>query len=131
MATIIPPEQLLGLYASGWFPMAMADGSIRCFSPDPRGIVPLEEFHIPHGTRKTLEDPAWEIRIDTAFETVMRACGQREETWIDETLIRSYLALHRDGVAHSSRSGAMASSPVACTVCVSVRHSLESRCFTT
>lgn len=101
MATIIPPEQLLGLYASGWFPMAMADGSIRCFSPDPRGIVPLEDFHIPHGTRKTLEDPAWEIRIDTAFETVMRACGQREETWIDETLVRSYLALHRGGAAHS------------------------------
>ena len=101
MATIIPPEQLLGLYVSGWFPMAMADGSIRCFSPDPRGIVPLDDFHIPHGARKTLEDPAWEIRIDTAFETVMRACGEREETWIDETLIRSYIALHRAGTAHS------------------------------
>lgn len=101
MATQIPPEQLLGLYASGWFPMAMTDGSIRCFSPDPRGIIPLEGFHIPHGARKTLRDPAWELRFDTAFEQVIRACAQREETWIDEVIIRSYTTLHLAGHAHS------------------------------
>ena len=98
---LIPPQELLDLYASGWFPMAMEDGSIRCFSPDPRGIIPLETFHVPHGTRKTLQDPLWEIRVDTVFEEVMRACGEREETWIDETLVQSYLALHRLGQAHS------------------------------
>ncbi|CAN5318503.1 leucyl/phenylalanyl-tRNA--protein transferase [soil metagenome] len=101
MATFIPPEELLGLYASGWFPMAMEDGSIRCFSPDPRGIIPLEAFHIPHGTRKTLGDPLWEVRVDTAFERVMRECGKREDTWIDESIVQSYLALHRLGQAHS------------------------------
>lgn len=101
MATLIPPEELLGLYASGWFPMAMPDGSIRCFSPDPRGILPLDAFRVPHGTRKLLADPAWEVRIDTAFERVVRACAQREETWIDGTIFRSYLALHQANCAHS------------------------------
>ena len=52
MATLIPPGELLSLYSAGWFPMAMADGSIRCFSPDPRGILPLEGFHLPHGAEK-------------------------------------------------------------------------------
>jgi leucyl/phenylalanyl-tRNA---protein transferase len=101
MAILIPPEELLGLYAAGWFPMAMEDGSIRCFSPDPRTIIPLDEFHIPHGTRKTLKDPAWEIRIDTVFEEVMRRCAEREDTWIDESIVRSYVALHQEGWAHS------------------------------
>ncbi len=111
MAIFIPPQELLRLYASGWFPMAMEDGSIRCFSPDPRGILPLETFRVPHGTRKTLRDPAWELRIDTAFERVIRACGEREETWIDETIVQSYLALFHQGQAHSVevwRDGALA-----------------------
>lgn len=101
MATQIPPDQLLGLYASGWFPMAMDDGSIRCFSPDPRGIIPLDNFHIPHGARKTLRDPAWELRFDTTFEKVIRACAGREETWINECIIQSYCTLHKVGHAHS------------------------------
>lgn len=101
MAILIPPDELLGLYAGGWFPMAMEDGSVRCYSPDPRGIIPLDAFHIPHGTRKTLRDPAWEIRTDTVFERVIRACGKRHDTWIDETIVQSYLALHHAGHAHS------------------------------
>lgn len=101
MATLIPKEELLGLYAAGWFPMAQADGSLRCYSPDPRGIIPLEDFHIPHGTKKILRDPRWELRYDTEFEQVIRACGSREETWINETIVQSYLALHHAGHAHS------------------------------
>lgn len=81
--------------------MGMEDGSIRCFSPDPRGIIPLEGFHIPHGSRRTIEDPAWEYRLDTVFEEVVRSCAQREETWIDECILESYLALHEMGHAHS------------------------------
>lgn len=81
--------------------MAMDDGSIRCFSPDPRGIIPLDEFHIPHGARKTLRDPAWELRFDTAFEQVIRACAGREETWINEGILQSYCTLHEAGHAHS------------------------------
>lgn len=105
MATLIPmsipTQDLLDLYVSGWFPMAMGDGSFRCFSPDPRGILPLDGFRIPHGSRKVLRDPGWEVRIDTAFEDVIRSCASRDETWIDETIVQSYLAVHREGLAHS------------------------------
>jgi leucyl/phenylalanyl-tRNA---protein transferase len=101
MATLIPPEELLSLYATGWFPMAMADGSIRCFSPDPRGILPLEGLHIPHGARKALRDPHWEVRHNTSFAQVVRACSHRRETWINETIVHSYIGLHQAGHAHS------------------------------
>ncbi|MFY8269523.1 MAG: leucyl/phenylalanyl-tRNA--protein transferase [Terrimicrobiaceae bacterium] len=100
MANTIPQELLLDFYCRGLFPMAI-DGELRLFSPDPRGILPLEEFRIPHGTRKTLRDPAWEIRLDSAFEEVMLGCAERDETWIDEALFQSYMALHRSGHAHS------------------------------
>ncbi|HEY5812330.1 MAG TPA: leucyl/phenylalanyl-tRNA--protein transferase [Terrimicrobiaceae bacterium] len=101
MATLIPTEELLGLYCAGWFPMAMPDGTIRCFSPDPRGILPLNNFHIPHGAKRTLRDPQWQVRLNTNFEQVVRACAVRRETWIDETIVQSYVALHHAGHAHS------------------------------
>jgi leucyl/phenylalanyl-tRNA---protein transferase len=100
MANRIPAEMLLGFYGRGLFPMAL-DGDLRLFSPDPRGIIPLEGFRVPHGARKTLADPAWEIRLDTSFGEVLRCCADRESTWIDETIMESYLALHEAGHAHS------------------------------
>lgn len=81
--------------------MASPEGDIRLFSPEPRGIIPLESFHIPHGTKKTLADPAWEIRVDTCFPEVIAACAHREETWIDHTIFSSYCDLHLAGHAHS------------------------------
>ena len=100
MANIIPPETLLDLYGQGLFPMAGPEG-LHLYSPDPRGIIPLDGFHVPHGTRSTLRDPAWEIRIDSAFEQVLLCCADREETWIDETIFSSYAELRRLGHAHS------------------------------
>ena len=100
MANMIPPEMLLDFYREGIFPMAM-DDEIRLYDPDPRGVLPLEEFRIPHGTKKTLRDPLWEVRLDTKFEEVMIACANREETWIDECIFHSYVELHRSGHAHS------------------------------
>ncbi len=81
--------------------MAVAGGSIQWFSPDPRGVIPLDGFHIPHGTRKTLADPAWEVRVDTAFEEVVRSCADRAETWINDQIISIYVDLFRRGIAHS------------------------------
>ncbi|MEI8293766.1 MAG: leucyl/phenylalanyl-tRNA--protein transferase [bacterium] len=97
---MIPPELLLDFYRKGIFPMAV-EGELRLFSPNPRGIIPLDGFRIPHGTRKTLRDPAWEIRLDTAFEDVMVGCAGREETWIDQEIFDSYAALYDLGHAHS------------------------------
>lgn len=100
MANIIPPDILLDFYRRGVFPMAM-DGELRLFSPDPRGVIPLEKFRIPHGSRKILRDPAWKVTVNAAFEEVVLGCAERDETWIDETIFGSYAELHRLGHAHS------------------------------
>lgn len=100
MANMIPPELLLDFYRKGIFPMAV-DGEMRLFSPNPRGIIPLDEFRIPHGTRKTLKDPAWQLKLNTAFHEVIVGCAERDETWIDEGIFQSYTALHDLGHAHS------------------------------
>lgn len=97
----LPPELLIEAYASGIFPMGMPDGTIGWFSPDPRGILPLESFHTPHGLRRALKNPGWEIRIDTDFHGVLRRCAAREETWISKAIARSYEKLFESGHAHS------------------------------
>jgi leucyl/phenylalanyl-tRNA--protein transferase len=81
--------------------MAIESGEIAWFSPDPRGIIPLDAFHIPHGLKRTLKKEIFEIRLNTAFEEVIRACGERAETWISEQIVESYLNLHKLGFAHS------------------------------
>jgi leucyl/phenylalanyl-tRNA---protein transferase len=81
--------------------MAMENGDIAWFSPDPRGIIPLDAFHVPHGLKRSLKKEGFQIRLNTAFEAVIRACGERAETWISEEIIESYINLHRLGFAHS------------------------------
>jgi leucyl/phenylalanyl-tRNA--protein transferase len=99
---MIPAPLLLHAYRNAIFPMAMEDGEIGWFSPDPRAIIPLDDgFHLPHGLRRTLRKGLFEIRIDVNFEEVMRRCGQRDETWINEEIIASYVNLHECGHAHS------------------------------
>jgi leucyl/phenylalanyl-tRNA--protein transferase len=98
---IILPEVLLEAYAAGVFPMA-EDGEILWFSPEQRGLIPLDErFHIPHGLARSLKRKPFEIRWDTAFREVMLGCAARDETWIDEVILESYCALHHAGHAHS------------------------------
>jgi leucyl/phenylalanyl-tRNA--protein transferase len=89
-------------YMRGVFPMGMEDGEIGWFSPDPRAVIPLDDgFHIPHGLKRVLNRGAFEVRISERFEEVMRACAERNETWITEEIIESYCELHRHGMAHS------------------------------
>jgi leucyl/phenylalanyl-tRNA--protein transferase len=98
---MIPCELLLNAYRNALFPMGMEDGELGWFSPDPRAVIPIEEFHVPHGLRRTLKKGLFEVRINSAFEEVMRSCACRDETWISEEIIESYCALHRLGRAHS------------------------------
>jgi len=98
---VIEPELLLDAYARGIFPMGLPDGEIGWFSPDPRGVLPLDRFHVPHGLLRTLKKRLFEIRFNTAFAQVMRACAERDETWIDEEILCSYERLHQLGFAHS------------------------------
>ncbi|MBP83656.1 MAG: leucyl/phenylalanyl-tRNA--protein transferase [Verrucomicrobiales bacterium] len=98
----IRPAVLIAAYRGGMFPMAMDNrGEIGWFSPDPRGVIPLEEFHIPHGLKRTLRRDPFEIRINTAFAEVMRGCSDRETTWISEEIVDSYVKLFELGYAHS------------------------------
>src|SRR5215207_2896445 len=100
-AHMIPPDLLLHAYRNAVFPMAMDDGEIAWFSPDPRAIIPLDSFHVPHGLRRSLRKNTFEVRIDTAFKEVMAACAERDETWINEEILASYVRLHQLGHAHS------------------------------
>ena len=101
IATMIAPETLLQGYQLGVFPMAMEDGSIEWFSPDPRAILPLQEFHVPHALQRLLRKEVFEIRINTSFALVMRRCARRPDTWINHEIIQSYTRLHELGHAHS------------------------------
>ena len=98
---IIPASLLLEAYCTGIFPMAMENGEIAWFSPDPRGIIPLDAFHVPHGLQRVLKKNRFQIRLNTAFEEVIRACSERSETWISEEIVGSYVNLHQLGFAHS------------------------------
>ena len=99
---MIPASLLLHAYRNAIFPMAMQDGEIGWFSPNPRAIIPIDDgFHIPHGLRRTLRKGLFEIRLNVDFAEVMRRCGQRDETWINEEIVESYVNLHRLGHAHS------------------------------
>ena len=98
---MIPPELLLQGYRLGVFPMAMEDGTIEWFSPDPRAILPLDRFHLPHVLRRIARRKIFEIKIDTDFHEVIEACAKREDTWINRDIIESYVRLHDLGHAHS------------------------------
>jgi leucyl/phenylalanyl-tRNA--protein transferase len=101
LLTMIDPELLLQGYRLGVFPMAMEDDSIEWFSPDPRAVLPLEDFHVPHALRRVLRRKAFETTIDKAFSEVIAACAEREDTWINREIVESYTQLHRLGNAHS------------------------------
>jgi leucyl/phenylalanyl-tRNA--protein transferase len=98
---MIEPELLLQAYRMGVFPMALPNDEIGWFSPDPRTIIPLEEFHVPHGLRRERRKQKFEIRLNTSFEEVIRTCARRADTWINHEIIASYLHLHELGFAHS------------------------------
>lgn len=98
---MIDPEVLLQGYRLGVFPMAMEDDEIGWFSPDPRAILPLKEFHVPHTLERIARRKAFDIRIDVSFVEVMHQCAGRDETWINAEIIESYTRLHQLGHAHS------------------------------
>ncbi len=98
---MIDSELLLQGYRLGVFPMAMEDDSIAWFSPDPRAIIPLETFHVPHALQRTARKNIFEIRIDHSFGEVIRGCAKRKDTWINPEIIESYEKLHELGYAHS------------------------------
>ena len=104
---MIPSELLVSAYSSGWFPMAVDEGEIRWYSPDPRGIIPLDAFHTPSRLGRVIRSGRFRIEVDRDFPSVIRACAHADRkdedpgTWIDSEILASYIALHRLGLAHS------------------------------
>ncbi len=98
-------EALIYAYTSGVFPMAERDGSIYWYRPDPRAIIPIDTYKPAKSLKPILNRGQFEIRIDTQFEVVMRACAAprayEEETWISEEIIQAYVELFNMGFAHS------------------------------
>ncbi len=77
-------------------------GVIRWFSPDPRGILPLDKFHVSKTLSQLWRQRRFEIRCDVRFRDVMLACAERVEgTWISEEIVDAYCRLHELGHAHS------------------------------
>jgi leucyl/phenylalanyl-tRNA---protein transferase len=101
----LDPQTLLGAYCQGVFPMADPDGKIRWYTADPRGIIPLQAFHVPRSLAQFIRSATFpfDVAIDQDFVATMRACMQCRlgATWINEPLVRAYAHLHELGFAHS------------------------------
>lgn len=101
------PGTLLAAYRAGLFPMRVPKGvpgvagAMGWWSPEWRGILPLEELCVSRSLRKSLR--RFEIRLDTAFAEVMAACGDpsRSGGWIDDEFRAAYTRLHQLGWVHS------------------------------
>lgn len=100
---MLAPSLLIAAYEAGYFPMAMDDGEIRWYSPDPRGVLPLDRFHAPRRLLRVVRSGRFEISVDRAFRAVMEGCAEDREdgTWISAEILDSYCALHDHGLAHS------------------------------
>jgi leucyl/phenylalanyl-tRNA--protein transferase len=98
----LEPGTLLEAYRSGLFPMRVRPGGpLGWWSPEPRGILPLDGLHVSRSLRAACR--RFEIRVDAAFEDVVRGCAdpRRPHGWIDEEFVAAYTVLHRLGWAHS------------------------------
>lgn len=98
----LTPDLLVRAYTNGIFPMGDdRTGTIRWYAPDPRAHLPLSEFHVPKNLRRRVRRREFSVTTDRAFERVIRACADRERTWITPRLIDAYTRLHDRGAAHS------------------------------
>ncbi|MFN7982443.1 MAG: leucyl/phenylalanyl-tRNA--protein transferase [Vicinamibacterales bacterium] len=99
----LQPATLIDAYCRGLFPMPVRGLAevLGWWSPDPRGILPLDNLRVTRSLRQSAKK--FEVRVDTAFEAVMLRCGdpRREDGWITRDFVDAYTELHRLGWAHS------------------------------
>lgn len=99
----LSPERLLAAYSSGIFPWTV--NPITWWSPDPRGTIELDSFHVPRSLAKFLRKCPFRVTCDLAFQAVMEGCAEprpgRRETWVTPEFIHAYTRLHALGHAHS------------------------------
>lgn len=105
--TGITPQLLLKAYSCGLFPMAESadDPEIFWVEPEMRGIIPLDDFHVPRSLAKVVRQRRFDIRFDTAFPAIIDECAAvsrtRPSTWINGTIRQLYVDLFHLGHAHS------------------------------
>ena len=110
----LEPSTLIAGYRLGVFPMEVTGlpGVLGWWSPTPRGVLPLDGLRVTKSMKQSAKK--FEIRVDTCFTPVMRACADpsRESGWITDEFIRAYSRLHELGWAHSievfDRAGTLA-----------------------
>ena len=74
---LLSSPKLLEAYSRGLFPMGDGFGRIDWYSPDPRGIIPLDGFHVPRRLRRSLRGDPFQMKINTAFQAVIESCAER------------------------------------------------------
>ena len=96
-------ERLLEAYPKGIFPWT--ENPVTWWSPDPRGVLPLDHLHIPHRLERTIRSGKFRFTINQAFREVIRGCAEpapgREQSWIGPNFIKAYTELHQRGFAVS------------------------------
>src|SRR5215213_2754610 len=88
-------------YRAGAFPMADSYGRLVFYRSEPRSVLEFEDLHISRSLARVIRKGTYEVRVDDDFEGVVRACADRDETWINAEIIDAYVRLHRAGKAHS------------------------------
>ena len=102
----LSPRRLLDAYRRGIFPWYSGDQPVLWWSPDPRMVLFIDEVRIARSLRKRLKQQSMEVRVDTAFRSVIEACASARRpgqtgTWITPAVIDAYTTLHERGNAHS------------------------------
>ena len=96
----LSPELILKAYACGVFPMAERkdDPSVFWVDPDWRGVIPLDEFHLPRRLGRTVRSGKFQISVDQVFDQVIRKCAEhtslRAESWINDDIVEVYAELY-------------------------------------
>ncbi len=94
-------EVLEACYRAGAFPMADSYGRIGFYRSNPRSVLEFDELHVSRSLGRVIRKGTYEVRVDEDFGGVIRACADREETWISAEIIDAYVRLHEAGKAHS------------------------------
>ncbi len=102
----LKPERLVEAYSKGIFPWYSEGQPILWFSPDPRMVLYPAKFNRSKSLQRVIQSNRFEVRIDTAFEEVIKVCSTvprpgQDGTWITPDMIDAYIEMHRLGYAHS------------------------------
>ena len=99
----LAPETLIRAYCNGIFPMAEGKDTDKIFwvSPEIRGVIPLNKFHISKSLRRSIVKRDYKIKINTDFLGVINNCADRSESWINSDILKAYSDLFNLGFCHS------------------------------